>query len=194
MLVISALGLDQPSGRPALGVYGRWRYGRCVRLRDAISVTAVGAVDATRVWDLLAQPACWPAWAPQMRHVRELASPGAPGRVHVGQTLHIDSVAPGIGVDVEIMEVKAPHRWTMQARTPLGTVESTHEVAAGPEGTVVTVTLRWLGRLPIGPIILAAYRPIATLALRRLLRLADAEEQGAAVNWQRMCRPTGLGE
>ncbi len=122
-----------------------------------------------------------------MRHVRATTGTSdAPRRVHPGQTLHIASVVPGIGVDVEITDVESPLHWTMRARTPLGAVQSTHEVAAGLDGTVVTVTVRWLGRLPVGPAVLAAYRPIAKLAVRRLLKLADAEEQGASVNRLRM--------
>ncbi len=157
-------------------------------LSDTLTVSAHGPVDASRVWALLASPACWPAWAPQMRHVDDLdATDGAPGRVRKGQRLRISTIVPRLAVDVRIVDVDEPTSWQMEATLPIGAVRSAHTVTAADGGTVVTVTLRWLGPRVAGPAVLLPYRPVALFALHRLLRLAGSEAQGAAVNLWRMC-------
>ena len=157
-------------------------------LSDTLTVSADGPADPRRVWALLATPACWPAWAPQMRHVDDPDSvDGAPGRVREGQRLQISTVVPRLTVDVRIVDVDEPTSWEMEATLPIGAVRSSHTVAEGADGTIGAVTLRWLGPRLAAPAVLLPYRPVALFALHRLLRLAGAEAQGAAVNRWRMC-------
>jgi uncharacterized protein YndB with AHSA1/START domain len=146
---------------------------------ETITVRATGPAPAERVWDLLATPATWPSWAPHMSHVSGAdAREGAPVRIHEGQHLRIHSLLPAVVVPVTVTAVDEGTSWTMQARLPLGSIRSGHTVTTGPGGgdhdmTIVTVSLRWSGPRLIGLPLLQAYRPIAALSLRRLLRLAQ---------------------
>jgi hypothetical protein len=164
-----------------------------VRRLDRVQVTEVAAVPADRVWQLLATPACWPAWAPHMAHVTD-RSGGAPGPVQVGQALRIHARVPGLVVPVEVTDVRDGVSWEMVAGTPIGRVGASHLVVDGGDRTALTVTLTWLGPALLGPALLGpallgAYRPLAALSLRRLLQLAAAEARGAAVASRRRCEP-----
>lgn len=152
-----------------------------------IVVSASGTAAADRVWDLLSCPASWPAWAPHMRHVSHRDGHQSPGRVHVGQRLHVASLVPGLGVHVEVTDVQPGRSWTMQAQLPFGAVEARHTVAAEQATTEATVDLRWVGPRLVGVALLTAYRPVAAFAVRRLLALAESEAEGAATNAARMC-------
>lgn len=122
-----------------------------------------------------------------MAHVCDPGTLHAPSRVHVGQQLHLQSILPHIGVDVTVTDVREGESWTMRAPLRVGELESGHSIAQDMDTTLVTVTLRWHGPRPIGVALLNAYRPVATFAIRRLLQLAEAEAQGAALNRMRMC-------
>lgn len=168
-----------------------------MRYVDEMTVTRVGAAPADRVWQLLATPACWPAWAPHMAHVTGEDRRTAPGPVAVGQRLRIETVVPGVVVPVRVTDVEEGDSWTMVAELPVGEVRSSHRVVAGAgagggEQTAVTVAMRWLGPalpgpVPLGRLLLAPYHPVAALSVRRLLHLAASEAQGADVARHRRC-------
>lgn len=127
--------------------------------------------DADELWRALATPAAWPRWAPHICATTMV--PGPPGRtVRTGDVVRIDSLGPS-HVTAAITRVDAPHRWDFQVDLPLGNhVEAAHEVLNAPTAVRVTMTVR--GPLP-GPVagtLLAAYRPVAAYALRRLVALA----------------------
>ncbi|MEE8599627.1 hypothetical protein [Euzebya tangerina] len=163
----------------------------------SMTVSAAGEVSADRLWTLLATPACWPAWAPHMRHVSRPAAAGAPAAVTVGQRLEIHTIAPLVRVPVEVTAVEEGVSWVMAAHLPLGTIHSGHRIAApddaAPDDAArdgaaeVTVTITWDGPALPGRVLLAAYRPVALLSVRRLLELAGSEQDGAKTAVQRLC-------
>lgn len=162
-------------------------------MSERITVGASGAASTQRVWDLLASPASWPAWAPHMAHVRDAdGSCEAPSRVHVGQRLHVESILPRIGVEVAVIDVCEGESWTMRATLPVGELVSWHTVSEVMDATLVTIALRWTGPRLVGLTLLHAYRPVATYAVRRLLQLAETEAEGAATNRMRMCHLPAL--
>lgn len=144
-------------------------------------------VDPERVWVLLSQPACWPAWAPHFSHV-STPEGDAPGPVTPGQALEIHTVVPRVSVDVGVTEVDPGRRWVMRA-TPLPgvTVESSHTLTHDRGRAAVEVEVEVTGPGAWARPLLAAYRPLALYAVRRLLDLAAADEAGAAANAHRMC-------
>ncbi len=162
-----------------------------------ITVSAQGPAPADRVWGLLARPSDWPAWAPHMWHV---SGPGdeAPTAVHEGQRLRLRFPLVDAAIPLEVTEVDAPHGWTMAASVPLlGRVTSSHRIrpvggavggGASGERTVVEVTVAAERSDPLTAVALQAYRPVAAVALRRLLSLAGGEAAGAAFNRFRMCQ------
>ena len=156
-----------------------------------ITVSAQGPAPADRVWGLLARPSDWPAWAPHMWHV---SGPGdeAPTAVHEGQRLRLRFPLVDAAIPLEVTEVDAPHGWTMVASVPLlGRVASSHRIRTVGEsggGTVVEVTVAADRSDPVTAVALQAYRPVAAVALRRLLSLAGGEAAGAAFNRFRMCQ------
>lgn len=147
-------------------------------LDSELTVSAEAVVPADRVWALLSSPVCWPAWAPHMRHVRGRDTAGAPGAVHTGQRLQIDTVAPFLRVPVTVTDVDESHSWTMRADLPLGHMISAHCITTDGNQTTVTVSMRWEGPALLAPVLLWPYKPVATLSIRRLLRLAAAEARG----------------
>lgn len=158
-------------------------------MTTSFTVSATAPADPDRVWDLLTLPACWPAWAPHMRHVRGEAHGWAPGRVAEGQQLRVD-VGIGPGLRLHITEVRSPRSWTMVAATPLiGSVTSTHEVLRRGGRTEVRVTVRADAPGGLAAMALRAYRPLAQHAVRRLVDLAAAERRGAQIARRRMCQP-----
>ncbi len=149
-----------------------------------------GRAPAERVWDLLAQPSCWPAWAPHMWHV-ERADGGAAGPVEVGQALRIVSPVPRLGLSLTITAVEDGRSWTMEAELPvLGPVTSRHDLTVDGTDTRVAVTLEWAAHPALAVPVLRAYTPLATLSLDRLLGLAAREADGADMADRRMCRGT----
>lgn len=156
-----------------------------------MSVEGRARAPLGRVWGLLASPACWPAWAPHMAHVERRTSEGeavdAPGQVRTGDRLRISVSLLRLPLEVEIDEVDAPRSWSLRAATPLGTIGSTHQVQAEPDGiTAVSVRLTFHGWPPLGRLVLSSYRPLAQFAVNRLLRLAAAEEDAAVEAQRRM--------
>lgn len=122
-----------------------------------------------------------------MAHVSDPAG-GAAGQLREGQRLQIHSLVPRVDLEAWITEVQPPMSWTLRARLPvLGVVESSHLVSDQHPDVTVTVTLRAHGPALVMRPLLTAYRPVATFAVHRLLRLAAAEEAGALTSRLRMC-------
>lgn len=158
------------------------------RMTTTMSIRRSARAPADRVWQLMAQPACWPSWAPHMAHVSDPAG-GAADELREGQRLQIHSLLPRVGVEARVTEVHPPVSWTMRARLPvLGVVESSHVLSIhdAPDVTL-TVMLRAHGPAVVMRPLLTAYRPIATFAVHRLLHLATAEDAGARASRLRMC-------
>lgn len=154
-----------------------------------ITVSAAGDAPAERVWGLLARPADWPAWAPHMWHVTG-AGGEAPAAVAPGQQLRLRFPLVEAAVSLEVTEVDPGRSWTMTAAVPLlGTVTSSHVVSSAARTTRVEVTVEASRGDPVTRLALHAYRPVAGLAVRRLLAIAGAEEAGARFNLLRMCQP-----
>jgi hypothetical protein len=115
------------------------------------------------VWDRYVRPARWPEWSPQIRSVRyahERLRPGTSGTVvgPVGLTVPFDVL------DVDETDPGA-RSWTWAARLGAWRVRMRHEVRPLPDGGTVT---RWRVEGPAP--VLAAYAPLAWVALRRLVR------------------------
>ena len=137
----------------------------------------------------MAEPSCWPAWAPHMWHV-EGADGGAAGPIEVGQALRIVSPLSRLGLPLTITAVDRGRSWTMEAHVPvLGPIASRHDLTADGSATRVAVTLEWSAPSMLAVPALVAYTPLAGWALDRLLDLAAAEARGADMADLRMCRP-----
>jgi Polyketide cyclase / dehydrase and lipid transport len=141
-------------------------------VRSAVTATArADACDPATLWRLLAEPRWWSRWAPHFRRAR---ADGATGDtpVIVGDRVRIDGVWP-VHVTAAITRVEPPVRWDFRVGLPLGHhLDATHEVLEAPLRVRVRMHLR--GPLPrqVGTALLAAYRPVALLALHRLVTLA----------------------
>jgi hypothetical protein len=127
--------------------------------RRAISVE--GPHDADDVWDRYARPERWPEWAPQIRSVDY-----APDRVTPATTGVVHGPA-GVRVRFRIVDVDTagPVRawsWTVSAAGVRLMLR--HTVEATPAGTRTGLTVE--GFAPA----VAAYLPVARVALRRLVR------------------------
>lgn len=127
--------------------------------------------DPATLWRLLAEPRWWSRWAPHIRRARPVDTAGDTPVVD-GDRLRIDSVWP-VHVTAAITCVEPPARWDFHVGLPLGHhLDASHEVLMAP--TRVRVRMHLRGPLPrqAGAALLAAYRPVALLALHRLVALA----------------------
>ncbi len=103
-------------------------------------------------------PACWPTWAPQISAVRASApriAPGVTGQVHGPCGLRVDFVV------TEVDERSRTWAWRVR-RGPLR-LELRHGVEPDPAGCTTWLSVR--GPAPV----VAAYLPVARLALHRLV-------------------------
>lgn len=124
-----------------------------------LEVEAVGAADPEETWRRYTDTACWPGWAPQIRAVRGLSGPIAPG--DRGWVL-----GPGpVRVPVRILAVDARSRaWSWRVGVGPLAVVMDHGVTAAGDGSRAWVRLH-------APRALARpYAPLARVALRRLVR------------------------
>lgn len=143
---------------------------------------------AEAVWPLLATPAAWPRWSPQI--VGVTAAPGGdnPGRTleRAGGRYVVHGPGP-VHVPVEITRVDPGERWDFRARLPgLWDLESAHVVHPAPPdapsfGTRISVQMVLRG--PLGGLLdrtaLLPYVPLAHLAVRTLARRAAQESRSA---------------
>lgn len=119
-----------------------------------------GAAAPDVAWERYAAPAAWPSWSPQIRSVEATGArivPGMTGVVH-GPV--------GILVSFEVLTVdEAQRRWSWRVHAGPVTLDLDHAVLDGAAGGCET-------RLDAtGPaLIVVAYLPVATLALRNLVR------------------------
>ena len=112
-----------------------------------------------------------------MRHVCGEVTSDAPAEVEVGQRLTVHTIAPLVRLPVEVTEVDPGRSWTMVARLPLGRVESAHVITDDDARTTVSVTVSWQGPRAVGEVLLRTYEPLARYAVRRLVSLAEADEE-----------------
>lgn len=121
--------------------------------------------DATPdiAWERYADPALWSTWSPQVQRV-DLDAPrlvtGARGRVHAGLLPHPTLPVPFV---VEVVD-DAARTWAWRVRLGPVRLHLEHGVEADPGGASTWLRLR--GPAPV----VAAYAPLAQLALRRLVR------------------------
>ncbi len=134
-----------------------------------VTVRADGS-RSEELWRWLATPALWPRWAPHIR--RTSTSAAVPTQaVSPGDIVFIEGVGP-TRVTAKITRVDHPHRWDFRVDLPLGYhVEASHEVLRGPVAVSVGMTLHGAVPGPVGRAMLTLYRPVAMLALRRLVAL-----------------------
>ncbi len=122
------------------------------------------------LWRVFATPALWPRWAP---HIRRTSTSAASPRqeIGVGDVVSIDGIGPS-SATAAITRVERPRRWDFRVDLPLGHhVEASHEVLRDPVAVRVDMTLHGTIPGPVGSALLTAYRPLATLALHRLVSL-----------------------
>ena len=122
-----------------------------------------GPAPPDEVWERYVHPARWSQWSPQIRSVRYPHArlvPGTSGTV----------VGPlGVGVPFDVLDVDesdaAARSWTWSARLGPWRLRMRHEVRPAAGGGTVS---RWRVQGP-APVV-AAYVPLAWVALRRLVR------------------------
>lgn len=125
----------------------------------SLTVSRSGPVPPGRAWERYARPDLWSGWAPHITRVETDAdriAPGTRGRVwswcRVRVRFEVDEVDEARGV------------WTWRARMGPLVLFMRHEVAPdGRGGTRTRLTMN--GPLPV----IALYRPLASLALGRLV-------------------------
>lgn len=118
-----------------------------------ISVT--GAATTEQVWRRYVTPELWPTWSPQIRGVAcadKRIGPGSAGVVHGPAFVRVPFVVLAVN--------EAERTWSWRVGRPIG-ITMTHGVDEAPHGG----SSAWLEI----PLALAAYAPIARLALHRLV-------------------------
>jgi hypothetical protein len=122
------------------------------------SIRVAGPASPAQVWERYAVPGRWPDWAPQITRVRASApriAPGVTGRVWAPLGLRVDFVV------TEVDEQR--HTWAWSVRFGPLRLRLQHGVEGDPTGSATW--LRVHGPAPI----VAAYLPLARLALHRLV-------------------------
>jgi hypothetical protein len=121
-------------------------------------MSASGPVSAAEVWERYAVPGRWSGWAPQIAGVAASADRIAPG---VTGTVR----GPlGMRVAFTVRDVdEAARTWTWGVRLGPVRLELDHGVTERPGGSVTWLRVR--GPAPV----VAAYLPVARLALHRLV-------------------------
>lgn len=133
-------------------------------MRPTLSTTtrvgACGPADVDGVWRRYTVPSLWSSWSPQVRGVT-CVSPDAPVRAGTRGLVHGPG---GLRVPFEVTDADpARHRWTWRVRLGVLDLAMTHGVGPRPDGRTCA-WVRITGPLPV----VAAYAPVARLALRRL--------------------------
>ncbi|MGW7056109.1 SRPBCC family protein [Streptomyces sp. NPDC054887] len=124
-----------------------------------LTLRAAGRARPGVVWQRYTTPRLWPTWSPYIRRVHatgERITPGARGRV--------ESFL-GITAVFVVEEVDEEHRtWSWRVRLGPVRLALRHTVRPQGGGTATSLTLH--GAAPV----LAAYAPMARLALHRLVQ------------------------
>lgn len=132
----------------------------CTIGRVEAGTRAHGPVAPAQVWERYADPDRWARWAPQIRLVETSAlriAAGVTGTVHGPLGLRVEFVV------IEVDEAARTWAWDVTAG-PL-TLHLRHGVEAHPGGASTWLTVR--GPAPV----LAAYLPVARIALHRLVTM-----------------------
>ena len=121
--------------------------------------SADGPAAPALVWERYADPGRWAGWAPQIRRVETAAAriaPGVTGRVH-------GPLGARVGFTVTAVD-EAARTWAWDVTAGPVRLHLRHGVEARDGGTVTWLMVR--GPAPV----LAAYLPVARIALHRLTR------------------------
>lgn len=123
------------------------------------TITGTGDADPTLVWSRYEHLDLWPTWSPQIQEV-------IAGTRHIAPGLNGLVVGPlGVRVPFEVVTVDAEAmEWTWHVR--FGPVHATleHVVRPAPGGSATDLVID-------GPaFVVVGYRPLAALALGRLVR------------------------
>jgi len=149
---------------------------------DGVVVRVPCGAPPEAAWELLATPARWPRWSPQIRAVggfdpvRRRFAP-APPALQVGAWVVLHGPWP-VRLRAQITRLEADRRWDFAAPLPGAlTLLSAHAVTRATHGCEIVWGMRVQG--PGGGLLtrtaLPAYTPLARLALRRLARLAQRQ-------------------
>jgi hypothetical protein len=124
-------------------------------------VEARGPAPVEDVWDRYAILARWPEWAPQISRVEASADRLALG---VRGTVYLVGV---LSLPFTVTSCRPEdHTWSWQVRLGPVTLDLDHAVYPAGSGSRTTLSLA-------GPaVVVAAYAPLAQLALRRLCALS----------------------
>lgn len=120
---------------------------------------ARGAATPALAWERYADPGRWAGWAPQIRRVDTAApriAPGATGTVHGPLGVRVAFVITAVD--------EAARTWAWDVRLGPLRLHLVHGVEDDPGGCATRLTVR--GPAPV----LAAYLPVAWIALRNLVR------------------------
>ncbi|MGY1666862.1 SRPBCC family protein [Geodermatophilus sp. SYSU D00696] len=129
----------------------------------ALTLHATGPEPPAEVWERYAQPARWPAWAPQITGV-QVPVP----RLAAGVTGRVRGPA-GVSLPFAVESVdEAARRWAWTVRAGPVRLHLLHWVSDGPDGGSTT-GLRITGPLPV----VVGYAPLAQVAISRLVRPLD---------------------
>ena len=131
-----------------------------------LGTSVTGPLLPDEVWERYARPALWATWAPQIRSVDvgvERLAGGETGRVHGPLGLAVDFRVTTWDDDARAWS------WLVQPRAPLagGSMLTRMRLAHGvvADGSGSRTWLRVTGFAPV----VAAYLPVARLALHRLV-------------------------
>lgn len=120
--------------------------------------SAEGPAPPVEVWERYAEPGRWAGWAPQIRRVRTDAAriaPGVTGTVHGPLGVRVGFVVTAVDEDART--------WVWDVHVGPVRMHLRHGVEARGGGSRTWLTIR-------GPaLVLAAYLPVARIALRRLV-------------------------
>jgi uncharacterized protein YndB with AHSA1/START domain len=120
-----------------------------------LRITATGGAKPDEVWERYVTPELWPTWSPQLRRVTcpdATIRPGSAGTAHGPAVVRV----PFVVLDVD----EVARTWSWRVGNPIG-ITMTHGVEEHARGVAAWVEI---------PLALAAYAPIARLALGRLVR------------------------
>lgn len=121
----------------------------------SLRITATGGATPDEVWKRYVTPELWPTWSPQLRRVScsdATIRPGSTGTAH-GPAI--------VRVPFAVLTVDEVARtWSWRVGKPVG-ITMAHGVDEHARGATAWVEI---------PLALAAYAPIAHLALRRVVR------------------------
>lgn len=136
--------------------------GYCVAM-STVTLRTRGDAAPDTAWERYADPALWSSWSPQIQRV-DLDAPrlvtGARGTVRAGLLPR-----PTLPVPFTVLEVDEPARtWAWRVRVGPVSLHLEHGVVPEPGGCATWLTVR--GPAPV----VAAYAPLARLALGRLVR------------------------